>query len=84
MDVPVCDCRLAAVTLVHGGAFPCAPLQPSLAVDLRVLEFASKLFLNVASNHTAFSTTLETILSTMGYQLNHQVFAFLNILFAVD
>ncbi|KAJ7080331.1 hypothetical protein C8R44DRAFT_894812 [Mycena epipterygia] len=72
MDVPVCDCRLAAVTLVRGGAFPCAPLQPSLAVDLRVLEFASKLFLNIAPNHTAFSTTLETILSTMGYQLNHQ------------
>ncbi|KAJ7084729.1 hypothetical protein C8R44DRAFT_545575, partial [Mycena epipterygia] len=72
MDVPVCDCRLAAVTLVRGGAFPCAPLQPSLALDLRVLEFASKLFLNIAPNHTAFSTTLETILSTMGYQLNHQ------------
>ncbi|KAJ7810972.1 hypothetical protein B0H14DRAFT_2606852 [Mycena olivaceomarginata] len=46
MDVPVCECRLAAVTLVRGGAFPCAPLQPSLAVDLRVLEFALKLFLN--------------------------------------
>lgn len=76
MDVPVCDCRLAAVTLVRSGAFPCAPLKPSLAVDLRVLEFAFKLFLNVAPNHTAFSTTLETILSTMGYQLNHQVFAF--------
>ncbi|KAJ6574166.1 hypothetical protein B0H19DRAFT_856491, partial [Mycena capillaripes] len=72
MDVSVCDCRLAAVTLLRGGAFPCAPLQPSLAVDLRVLEFAFKLFLNVAPNHTALSTTLETILNTMGYQLNHQ------------
>jgi hypothetical protein len=85
MDVPVCECRLAAVTLVRGGAFPCAPLQPSLAVDLRVLEFALKLFLNVAPNHTAFSTTLETVLSTMGYQLNHQVFAsFLFLFSAVD
>jgi hypothetical protein len=76
MEVPVCECRLAAVSLVRGGAFPCAPLQPSLAVDLRVLEFAFKLFLNVAPNHTAFSTTLETVLSTMGYQLNRQVFTF--------
>ncbi|KAJ7318852.1 hypothetical protein DFH08DRAFT_628343, partial [Mycena albidolilacea] len=72
MKVPVCECRLAAVSLVCSGAFPCAPLQPSLAVDLRVLEFAFKLFLNIAPNHTAFSTTLETVLSTMGYQLNHQ------------
>ncbi|KAJ7883156.1 hypothetical protein B0H14DRAFT_3750115 [Mycena olivaceomarginata] len=47
-------------------------VPPSLAVDLRVLEFAFKLFLNVAPNHTAFSTTLETVLSTMGYQLNRQ------------
>jgi hypothetical protein len=78
MQVPVCECRLAAVSLVRGGAFPCAPLQPSLAVDLRVLKFTFKLFLNIAPNHTALSTTLETVLSTMGYQLNHQVFAFLN------
>ncbi|KAJ7774680.1 hypothetical protein B0H14DRAFT_3095901 [Mycena olivaceomarginata] len=72
MEVPVCECRLAAVSLVRSGAFPCAPLQPSLAVDLRVLKFTFKLFLNIAPNHTAFSTTLETVLSTMGYQLNHQ------------
>ncbi|KAJ7681459.1 hypothetical protein B0H14DRAFT_2422779 [Mycena olivaceomarginata] len=76
MQVPVCECRLAAVSLLY--AFPCAPLQPSLAVDLCVLEFAFKLFLNIAPNHTALSTTLETVLSTMGYQLNNQVFAFLN------
>ncbi|KAJ7806688.1 hypothetical protein B0H14DRAFT_3483868 [Mycena olivaceomarginata] len=73
MQVPVCKCRLAAVSLVRGSAFPCAPLQLSLAVDLRVLEFAFKLFLNIAPNHTALSTTLETVLSTMWYQLNQTV-----------
>ncbi|KAJ7744004.1 hypothetical protein B0H14DRAFT_3097169 [Mycena olivaceomarginata] len=71
MDVPVCECRLAAVTLVRGGAFPCAPLQPSLAVDLRVLSSPSN----------CFSTSRQTIprshdagdcLEYHGYQLNHQ------------
>ncbi|KAJ7840689.1 hypothetical protein B0H14DRAFT_3457896 [Mycena olivaceomarginata] len=48
------------------------PVLPPPRQQLIHVEFALKLFLNVAPNHTAFSTTLETVLSTMGYQLNHQ------------
>jgi hypothetical protein len=56
-----------------GGAFPCAPLSPSLAVDLRVLEFTRNLFLEIAPNTTAFSIALERCLSSLGFQLDHKV-----------
>ncbi|KAJ7476802.1 hypothetical protein FB451DRAFT_1033323 [Mycena latifolia] len=49
-----------------------ATVQPSLAVDLRVLEFCKNLFLQIAPNNTAFATTLERCLSSMGFQLQHQ------------
>jgi hypothetical protein len=55
------------------GAFGCAPILPSLAVDLRVLEFTMNLFLQVAPNNTAISIALERVLSNMGFQLDHQV-----------
>jgi hypothetical protein len=55
------------------GAFGCAPILPSLAVDLRVLEFTMNLFLQVAPNNTAISIALERVLANMGFQLDHQV-----------
>jgi hypothetical protein len=48
-------------------------MLPSLAVDLRVLEFAMNLFLQISPNNTAFSLTLERVLGNMGFQLGHQV-----------
>ncbi|KAJ3991360.1 hypothetical protein F5050DRAFT_1536778, partial [Lentinula boryana] len=35
----VCACRTAAVQLVEQGLFPCAPVHPTLAVDIHVLDF---------------------------------------------
>jgi hypothetical protein len=55
------------------GAFGCAPILPSLAVDLRVLEFTTNLFLQISPNNTAMSITLERVLADMGFQLDHQV-----------
>ncbi|KAJ7075038.1 hypothetical protein B0H15DRAFT_956854 [Mycena belliarum] len=72
LQMRICACFPAAVQLMQFGAFPCAPILPSLAVDLRVLEFARNLFLQVAPNNTAFSTTLERCLGGMGFQLQHQ------------
>ncbi|KAJ7071743.1 hypothetical protein B0H15DRAFT_793346 [Mycena belliarum] len=72
LQMRICACSPAAVQLMQFGAFPCAPILPSLAVDLRVLEFARNLFLQVAPNNTAFSTTLERCLGGMGFQLQHQ------------
>ncbi|KAJ7832722.1 hypothetical protein B0H13DRAFT_2370815 [Mycena leptocephala] len=79
-----CDCstKLHKVAIVRFstiedlelqvGAFGCAPILPSLAVDLRVLEFTMNLFLQVAPNNTAISIALERVLSNMGFQLDHQ------------
>lgn len=73
LELRVCACSPAAVQLMDAGAFPCAPLSPSLAVDLRVLEFAMNLFVQIAPNNTALTTTLERVLGSMGFQLEHQV-----------
>ncbi|KAJ7834308.1 hypothetical protein B0H13DRAFT_1653339 [Mycena leptocephala] len=72
IEIQVCKCSPAAVQLMHLGAFGCAPILPSLAVDLRVLEFSTNLFLQVSPNNTAMSITLERVLATMGFQLEHQ------------
>ncbi|KAJ7442423.1 hypothetical protein FB451DRAFT_1343897 [Mycena latifolia] len=72
VQLRICPCSPAAVQLMKCGAFPCAPMQPSLAVDMRVLEFCKNLFLHIAPNNTAFATTLERCLSNMGFQLQHQ------------
>ncbi|KAJ7305671.1 hypothetical protein DFH08DRAFT_824972 [Mycena albidolilacea] len=45
VELEVCKCTTAAVQLMRLSAFGCAPLRPSLAVDLRILEFARNLFL---------------------------------------
>ncbi|KAJ7732483.1 hypothetical protein DFH07DRAFT_968415 [Mycena maculata] len=68
----VCPCHPAAVQLIKAGAFSCAPVSPSLAVDLRVLEFTGSLFVQIAPNNTAFVFALETVLANMGFQLNHK------------
>ncbi|KAJ7080149.1 hypothetical protein B0H15DRAFT_953635 [Mycena belliarum] len=72
VQLTICLCHPAAEQLMRCGAFPCAPILPSLAVDLRVLEFAKNLFLQIAPNTTAFATTLEQCLGSMGFQLQHQ------------
>src|SRR5260370_35791765 len=49
----------AAVQLLERGMFPCAPVQPGLAVSLTMLEWASTLFLHMASNVQAWADTTE-------------------------
>ncbi|KAK7007314.1 hypothetical protein R3P38DRAFT_2553906 [Favolaschia claudopus] len=70
--IHVCKCNPASVQLMRLGAFGSAPLMPSLAVDLRVLEFTRTLFLAISPNNTAISQALETFLSAMGYQLDNR------------
>ncbi|RDB18910.1 hypothetical protein Hypma_014431 [Hypsizygus marmoreus] len=60
---------LTARQLLVRGFFPSAPLAPTLAVDLKVLEFVSSLFVNVAPNNTAWCKTVESFLSKQGYKL---------------
>ncbi|KAJ7441391.1 hypothetical protein B0H11DRAFT_1749809 [Mycena galericulata] len=65
----VCACSPAPTLLLKAGLFPCSPLYPSLAVDLNVLDFAMRLFVNMPPNNTAFCNTMEAFLSSRGYKL---------------
>ena len=73
ITICICPCSLAAPQLLQRGYFPCAPLEPTLAIELRVVEFVRRLFLNIPPNNTALSTTLESFLDSMGYKLENRV-----------
>ncbi|TFK59700.1 hypothetical protein BDN72DRAFT_780383 [Pluteus cervinus] len=69
LNIRICKCTLAATQLLSQGYFPCSPVEPTLAVDVRVLEFVMRLFSEMAPNHTAFTQALEGFLSSMGHKL---------------
>ncbi|KAG2356538.1 hypothetical protein BDR07DRAFT_1182793, partial [Suillus spraguei] len=64
-----CPCFPAHLQLLRRGLFSCAPVAPSLAVDLHVLEFVCLLFICQSPNHTAWCNAVETFLDGMGYKL---------------
>ncbi|KAG6913005.1 hypothetical protein DXG01_010462, partial [Tephrocybe rancida] len=45
------------------------PLEPTLAVDFKVLDFVSTLFLHIAPNNTGWTDTVESFLAKQGYKL---------------
>jgi hypothetical protein len=49
------------------GFFACAPLRPTLAVDINLLQFVSFGFLNMAPNVTGWAKTIEEFLRVRGY-----------------
>lgn len=49
--------------------FPCSPVYPTLAVDIRVLDFVRRLFLRIAPNYTAWCSAVVDFLSSQGYHL---------------
>lgn len=65
----LCTCSSIVLQLLQQGFFPCAPNEPTLAVDLAVLDFAQELFVNTAPNTTAWCETLESFLSARGFKL---------------
>ncbi|KAG6848887.1 hypothetical protein H0H93_013143, partial [Arthromyces matolae] len=67
--VQICECSPAAYQLIKRGCFPSAPREPTLAVDFKVLDFVSTLFVHIAPNNTAWCKTIETFLSKQGYKL---------------
>ncbi len=72
----LCTCKEPALQLLLMGLFPCAPLLPSLAVDLQMLDFAQGLFRNAAPNTTAWCETLEGFLGTRNFKLETRVRAY--------
>ncbi|KAF7343580.1 hypothetical protein MSAN_01978500 [Mycena sanguinolenta] len=73
VTIRICPCSLAALQLLQRGYFACAPLEPTLAIELRLLKFIRRLFLNIAPNNTVLANTLETFLDSMGYKLENRL-----------
>ncbi|KAJ3764881.1 hypothetical protein FB446DRAFT_709922, partial [Lentinula raphanica] len=71
-ELKVVVVRFHAVQLMKLGLFGCAPLQLSLAVDLRVLDFMTRLNLRVSPNNTAWCSALQDFLQNQGYHLHSQ------------
>ncbi|KAL0571410.1 hypothetical protein V5O48_010561, partial [Marasmius crinis-equi] len=65
-----CPCNSAAKQLLQRGLFPYAPLHPTLAVDIQVLEHVGQLFLQITPNQTAWCDTITNFLQSMGYNMN--------------
>ena len=72
-------CKEPALQLLECGLFPCAPSEPTLAVDLNVLDFARELFVNAAPNTTAWCDTLEGFLGSRKYKLKTRVCFYLEV-----
>jgi hypothetical protein len=72
LNVWLCKCSPVACQLVRSGLFPCAPFSPSLAVDIRMLDLLTRLFLRVSPNVTAWCSVLEEQLHQQGYWLQGQ------------
>ncbi|KAL0571576.1 hypothetical protein V5O48_010382 [Marasmius crinis-equi] len=72
ISLEVCECTSAGEQLVQMGLFPCAPCYPTLAVDIRVLNFVAGLFLRVAPNHRAWCDTVTEFLDCQGYRMKGQ------------
>ena len=73
MELTCCVCTPAPVQLMKHGLFACSPISPTLAVDLRVLEFMKTLFVWLTPNTTAWCEALESFLDTQGYRSQSKV-----------
>jgi CxC1 like cysteine cluster associated with KDZ transposases len=74
MQLDICDsCAPAALQLVECGLFPCAPLYPTLAVKMDLLDLVSILFMVKALNITGWSDTFTKFLVKRSYYLGSVV-----------
>ncbi|TEB24142.1 hypothetical protein FA13DRAFT_1756912 [Coprinellus micaceus] len=67
-DVTVCPCS-PAMGLLQNGYFPSAPLRPSVAFDISMLEFARELYLRSSPNRSAFGAAMDSYLRGLGYPI---------------
>jgi hypothetical protein len=73
IELIVCLCRPATDQLIRRGLFPCSPLQPSLAVDLSLLEIITSSFYHLTLNTTGWAILLEQHWRWNGYALQFEV-----------
>ncbi|KAJ7576307.1 hypothetical protein C8J56DRAFT_1007514 [Mycena floridula] len=68
-SVELCTCTSIPAQLLARDLFACAPQLPTLAVDVNMLDFVCKLFVQMAPNTTAWTTTVENFLQSREFQL---------------
>ena len=73
ISIHICVCVPSALQLLTRGLFSCAPMVPSLAVDIAMLCFACELFVRLPPNMTSFSEAMESFLASQGYELKTKV-----------
>jgi hypothetical protein len=71
--IEACSCSPITHQLLSRALFPCAPTNPSLAVDIPLLQFTRDLFVRASPNVTSFTEALESFLDYQGYDLHRQV-----------
>ncbi|KAF7968760.1 hypothetical protein HWV62_29352 [Athelia sp. TMB] len=69
LNIYVCSCCPAPTQLLDRGLFPCAPTFPTLAVDLKLLEFARIQFLTMIPNVLGWCEAVELFLRSMLFKL---------------
>lgn len=66
-DIEVCSCSPAKALLLSG-YFVSAPIRPSFAFDVKMLEFARELYVRSPPNRSAWSSAWEAFLRGRGYK----------------
>lgn len=73
VEIRACRCFLAALQLLSRGLFPCAPVAPTLAVDIKMLDFVRELFVRMPPNTTSWCDTVEAFLVKQRFKLKTRV-----------
>jgi len=73
IEIDTCECSPAALQPTLCGFFLCAPIAPTLAVSLQMLEFVCELFVRMPPNTTSWCDTLEIFLGKRSYKLTTRV-----------
>jgi hypothetical protein len=73
LDFHTCSCSSIAEVLISKGLFPCAPILPSLAVDIKMLCFYNELSMRSAPNNTAWCDALESHLEFSKFKFKTKV-----------
>ena len=69
----ICDCYPAADQLMNIGYFPCAPVCPTLAIDINLLELVTIALHYMAPNVMGWASSLQEFLSIHGYLIGGKV-----------
>ncbi|KZP19915.1 hypothetical protein FIBSPDRAFT_680163, partial [Athelia psychrophila] len=68
-SISICQCSTAPQVLLARGFFACSPVAPSLAVDIKLLEFARLQFLHLVPNTTGWCDAMESFLNGLLFKL---------------